>query len=613
MVVGIIDHTTGTRDIRKLARLGDRAPAARGRSPRWPRRAWPGCRRSSGSSARKPHFDAVLDARPSSAAPARIVLGRRRGVRFDPHRRLQRAVHVGRLRPQAARRSPSPASRACTGRPDCSSARPACSRSRAWLAGLAAPQLEKLLTPYARHAAAGGSDYHLALWHGLNLPLVLTVARHRRRHRAVLGAATGQPAAVRHPPLGNADRIYDATLRGMDALSVRLTARHPARFAARRPRRPSSARWSCCRWSCWRSAREPARTSGCGIRRCSSLIGLMMIAAALGATVMRNRLASVLLVGLTGYGCGVIFALHGAPDLALTQFLVETLTLVIFVLVLRKLPAEVDERRHQRFQLPRALLARRGRRHRHHARRVFAMARPHSAPISELLPDAAYYLGNGKNAVNVLLVDIRAWDTLGEISVLLVAATGVASLVFRNRRFGTAPRVVRRRPPASVTSRRRPRRRRRHVAARQRADRPAAPVAGPRGHDPADLPDHHGAVGLLLLRRPQRARRRFRRRPDRRSRAGAALPRRRPLRTRRDAAARRGQDPRRRAGLSAGTAVASLLLGAPALSSAVFEVDAAAARPRQVGHRAVLRPRACTSSWSAWCSTCCAASARAST
>ncbi|WP_407818245.1 hydrogenase subunit MbhD domain-containing protein, partial [Staphylococcus aureus] len=72
-------------------------------------------------------------------------------------------------------------------------------------------------------------------------------------------------------------------------------------------------------------------------------IALMMISAAIAATLMRNRLASVILVGLTGYGCGVLFALHGAPDLALTQFLVETLTLVIFVLVLRKFPAEVDE------------------------------------------------------------------------------------------------------------------------------------------------------------------------------------------------------------------------------------------------------------------------------
>ena len=158
-------------------------------------------------------------------------------------------------------------------------------------------------------------------------------------------------------------------------------------------------------------------------------------------TVMRNRLASVLLVGVTGYGCGVVFAVHGAPDLALTQFLVETLTLVVFVLVLRKLPAEVADRGADRIKLPRAILA------------IavgamvtivaaFAVNARSAAPISLALPEAAYTIGNGKNVVNVLLVDIRAWDTLGEISVLLVAATGVASLVFRHRRFGRAPRAA---------------------------------------------------------------------------------------------------------------------------------------------------------------------------
>ncbi len=132
--------------------------------------------------------------------------------------------------------------------------------------------------------------------------------------------------------------------------------------------------------------------------------------------------------------------MHGAPDLALTQFLVETVTLVIFVLVLRKLPAEFDPATDAKSRLPRALLGIAvglvvtgiG---------VYAIAARSADPISLLLPDAAYNMGDGKNVVNVLLVDIRAWDTLGEISVLLVAATGVASLVFRNRRFGTAPRV----------------------------------------------------------------------------------------------------------------------------------------------------------------------------
>jgi multicomponent Na+:H+ antiporter subunit A len=170
------------------------------------------------------------------------------------------------------------------------------------------------------------------------------------------------------------------------------------------------------------------------------VVGLIILAAGLSATVLRNRLAAVLLVGVTGYGCGAIFIFHGAPDLALTQFLVETLTLVIFVLVLRVLPAEADASPMRRHRLPRVLIA--------VAVGVsvttlaaFAMAARTTTPLAELLPDAAYYRGNGSNTVNVLLVDIRAWDTMGEICVLLVAATGVASLVFRHRRFGSAPRV----------------------------------------------------------------------------------------------------------------------------------------------------------------------------
>jgi len=170
------------------------------------------------------------------------------------------------------------------------------------------------------------------------------------------------------------------------------------------------------------------------------VVGLLMLAAALGATVMRNRLASVLLIGVTGYGCGAIFAFHGAPDLALTQFLVETLTLVIFVLVLRTLPAEAGRENIKRHRLPRAALALAvGATVTTLA--VYAMAARTGTPIAALLPDAAYFRGHGANTVNVLLVDIRAWDTLGEVSVLLVAATGVASLVFRHRRFGAAPRV----------------------------------------------------------------------------------------------------------------------------------------------------------------------------
>ena len=275
------------------------------------------------------------------------------------------------------------------------------------------------------------------------------------------------------------------------------------------------------------------------------------MAAALGATVLRNRLAAVLLVGLTGYGCGTIFAFHGAPDLALTQFLVETLTLVIFVLVLRTLPAEADAANMRRHRLPRAVLAL-AVGATVTALAAFAMAARTGTPIADLLPDAAYYRGHGANTVNVLLVDIRAWDTLGEISVLLVAATGVASMVFRHRRFGAAPRVSDARP-----ARHRPSPMPRSYSPAvgditwlrgSELPRPAPPVAGARGRHADHLPADHGAVGVLLLRRPQHPRRRVRGRADRRAGAGAALPGGRALRTRRDPAAGRGQDARRRAG-----------------------------------------------------------------
>src|SRR5699024_8982715 len=55
-------------------------------------------------------------------------------------------------------------------------------------------------------------------------------------------------------------------------------------------------------------------------------------------------------------------------------------------------------------------------------------------PISLAMPELSYYEGGGTNIVNVTLVDMRAWDTFGEITVLAAAATGVASLVFIGER-----------------------------------------------------------------------------------------------------------------------------------------------------------------------------------
>lgn len=162
-------------------------------------------------------------------------------------------------------------------------------------------------------------------------------------------------------------------------------------------------------------------------------VGLLMIVAAIGAARSRRRLRAVALLGVTGYGVAILFAFNGAPDLALTQVLVETVSLVIFVFAMRRLPTHFSNRPLRRVRFVRLVIGiifgvtMAG------ATYVAIIAR-NAQPISSDFARWAYEVGGGKNIVNVVLVDIRAWDTLGEISFLVVAATGVASLVFIKRR-----------------------------------------------------------------------------------------------------------------------------------------------------------------------------------
>lgn len=439
MVVGIIDHATGTRDIRRLAGLGRRAPAlfAIAATATASMAALPPFL---GFVAKEADFEAILHSAALGGWAPVVLAGVATGSVFTTiySLRFLWGAFAGKGRPEPSTLVAGlyqPGAAFLTA--------PAILAAAGLVLGLRPALLDGVLDDYSATVPTYGradGRYQLALWHGVNLPLLLSAAV------LAIGAAVFV-ARQRLPrvrpsgrlPLGNADRIYDAVLRGADIASVRLTAVTqrgslpitqavilstlvvlPTLVLILGARdRPDFALWD--------SVLQP-------------VVGLLILVAGMAATIMRNRLAAVLLVGITGYGCGVIFALHGAPDLALTQFLVETLLLAIFVLVLRTLPAETEESLPRHYRLPRALLA---------ISvgavvttlAVFAKAARDSTPLAELLPDAAYYRGHGSNTVNVLLVDIRAWDTLGEISVLVAAATGVASLVFRNRRFGSAPKL----------------------------------------------------------------------------------------------------------------------------------------------------------------------------
>ncbi|AZG46201.1 Na(+)/H(+) antiporter subunit A [Gordonia insulae] len=438
MVVGIIDHSTGTRDIRKLARLGHRLPvlaltaAVAGAS-------MAGLPLTIGFVGKETAFGSVWDtgAFPTwQAETIDIVLLVGSVITFAYTCRFLWGAFGRKVRS-----TPSPAVAKIHPPTPMFLAAPILLAVAGVAAGILSPQVGDLFEPYAETLPSYGHELeHLAMWHGFGLPVVFSIIV------VVAGAALFllirrlRGALFRYRPILNADRIYDATLRGADTISLMLT-RNTQRGSLPITQGVilSTAIVLPIAALAWGS-RDRLEVGGFD-SAVQVVIGGIIAVAALAAVTLRNRLAATLVVGLTGYGSGMLFALYGAPDLALTQFLVETLTLVIFVLVLRKLPAEPEPRHATGFKPLRALIGLAfgaslvliG---------LFAAAARSEQPLHVDIPEAAYKFGHGANAVNVLLVDIRAWDTLGEISVLIVAATGVASMVFRNRRFGAAPRVA---------------------------------------------------------------------------------------------------------------------------------------------------------------------------
>lgn len=166
-------------------------------------------------------------------------------------------------------------------------------------------------------------------------------------------------------------------------------------------------------------------------------IALTIFAAGIGAILVRGRLVSVVLIGAIGYCIALIFALYGAPDLALTQFLVETLTLIMLVLVLYHLP-KFQVLSSTRSRIRDAVLC--------GALGVavtLMLLQAMSLPRSMEIPE--YFMANslvaeGRNVVNVILVDFRALDTLGEIVVLALAGIGVYALLKLKRGHHAKPK-----------------------------------------------------------------------------------------------------------------------------------------------------------------------------
>jgi len=141
----------------------------------------------------------------------------------------------------------------------------------------------------------------------------------------------------------------------------------------------------------------------------------------------RSRLNLLLAASMLGFGVATIFAFFSAPDVSMTQFLVETITLVFFMLILNRLPRKLLDTGKRRRKAGQIILS-----------VLFGGLMslillsinevPLASPLKEYYLSQSYPKAKGENVVNVILIDFRALDTMGEITVLAITAIGILAL-----------------------------------------------------------------------------------------------------------------------------------------------------------------------------------------
>ncbi|MDH0684216.1 monovalent cation/H+ antiporter subunit A [Achromobacter animicus] len=289
-------------------------------------------------------------------------------------------------------------------------------------------------------------DYSLAVWHGFNLPLAMSLVATTAGVLLYLALRAHQRANPgRVPFIYRLDgrRTFEALLDGSSVAAAWLL------------RWVSSTRLQVqmvlilvgTLFVAWLPLRAGGWLDGAvrltPVDPVFALLWIVGGTCALAAAFQAkyHRLASLALAGGAGLITCLTFVWFSAPDLALTQLSVEVVTLVLLLLGLRWLPRRIVQDDEESLK---ATLQARGRRLRDLLLAVAAgtgmsalaysvLARPQTNPISSYFVDRALPDGGGTNVVNVILVDFRGFDTFGEITVLGIVALTVYALLRRFR------------------------------------------------------------------------------------------------------------------------------------------------------------------------------------
>jgi multicomponent K+:H+ antiporter subunit A len=286
--------------------------------------------------------------------------------------------------------------------------------------------------------------YSLAIWHGFNPPLLMSIAALAigtlayLRFRDALNRSSGPPLIQ----YLKGRRIFDASLAAIASAARWLEALLGTRRLQPQLRLIITVVLIAGFLPFLRLGYRPGHSAGTIVDPGFAVIWIIGAACAIGAAwqAKYHRLAALVLAGGAGLVSCITFVWLSAPDLALTQLLVETVTTVLLLLGLRWLPQRREEVRPDG-RTPLALLGRRGRDLGLAIAAGGGLSLIAYAMMTRALPDTvsrffvehAYPDAGGTNVVNVILVDFRGFDTLGEISVLAIVAVTVFSILRRFR------------------------------------------------------------------------------------------------------------------------------------------------------------------------------------
>ncbi|WP_017579057.1 DUF4040 family protein [Nocardiopsis valliformis] len=289
------------------------------------------------------------------------------------------------------------------------------------LLGLTVPILDPLVNEVAANTTHVTSDAYLVLWHGFNAALFMSMAAIGLGALVAWRSQVGDSLAGRDFVPVSGVGVFEALYNGIIRWGKRTGDLTRTDSPAFHLGAPTVLMIALAAVAVIFGVDLPPVAGQTSLGLDWLLVGLMAVAV-LAAVITSSRMAGLALVGVAGFTVALWLLFLGAFDVALTQFLVEILTVVVAVLVLRRLPKKFHPVKTGR----KALTA------------VIAIAAGLSAGVAafalsgrrELSPAAEYFLENapedtgGTNVVNTILVDYRALDTFGELVVL-----GVAGLI----------------------------------------------------------------------------------------------------------------------------------------------------------------------------------------